>query len=276
MKFFIIACGCLLFSGCMTTTKTGTFGADRKQFMVIPEKAWKAQSERSYKRFVQKAKNSQVMVIDAKLDKVLNNMKSHAESFRTGSKAWNWEINASLNGELNAYGFPGGKVVINTGLYWGLGLNEDELAFVVAHEMAHALRDHNREKASLMVASNVAMLSASAGLGALATVATTVTSQTAYVPKAWTMESEADVLGLEIMANAGYNPEAALSFWKKYQQEEERRKKYNVSPQMGETLFTKRMENISKFLPVMQEKYLQAKNTGADSSVSLTTQNIVK
>jgi hypothetical protein len=65
-------------------------------------------------------------VIDAKLDQILQQLCSEAGLFRTGAKQWNWEIKGNLNGELNKHSLPGGKIIINIGLYWGLKLNQDE------------------------------------------------------------------------------------------------------------------------------------------------------
>ncbi|RKG33555.1 M48 family peptidase [Acinetobacter tianfuensis] len=253
----------------------GTAAAERKQFMMIPEKMWNAQSERSYKRFVNQAKDKQVLVIDNKLNNVLENLRSEADVFRTGSKNWNWEIKGNLNGELNAHALPGGKIIVNTGLYWGLKLNPDELAFVIAHEMAHSLRDHNREKASILLASNVALLTATAGVGGLASAAASAASQTAMLPQGWNIEVEADLIGLDIMARAGYNPEAAIVFWNKFQAESNRRKAFDVKPLMSDDVFAKRMANIEKHLPMMQQKYEQALANKVTADL-YTTQNIVK
>ena len=270
IKHYAIILSCLLSIGCVSTTNMGTTGAERKQFTMIPEKSFTSKSERSYNKFVEKQKDNQVLVKDPKLTKVLTNLSSQTDIYRTSSKKWKWEINGNLNGDLNAYGFPGGKIIINTGLYWKLNLTEDELAFVIAHEMAHALRDHSREKASMLLAGNVAMLTASAGLGVVASVATTVSTQSAYIPKAWLHEAEADSLGLEIMARSGYNPDAALTFWEKFQKESDRRKQYNVKPAMSDEIYTQRVENIKRLLPTMQEKYFEVlerkENTSSSAS----------
>lgn len=264
--FSIMTSGCLLFSGCMSTTNMGTAGADRKQFMVIPEKAWNVQSERSYTRFVNRAKDQQVLVIDAKLNQLMEQLRTEADAFRTGSEQWKWDIKGNLNGELNAHSLPGGKIIVNTGLYWGLKLNQDELAFVVAHEMAHSLRDHNREKASMLLASNLAILTATAGAGAIASAAASVTSQAALIPKGWNLEVEADVIGLDIMSRAGYNPKAAVDFWAKFQNESNRRKAFDIKPLMNDALYAKRIGNIEKYLPEMQARYKQVLATKVHSS----------
>ena len=274
-RFSAVSLSCLLFSGCMSTTNLGTAASERKQFMVIPAKVWTAQSERSYKRFTSEAKTKQVLVIDAKLNHVLDQLRTEADLFRTGSNQWNWSIQGNLNGELNAHSLPGGKIIVNTGLYWGLKLNEDELAFVIAHEMAHSLRDHNREKASMMLASNAAMLAATGGAEAIASVAASVASQTAMIPQGWNLEVEADVIGLDIMSRAGYNPNAAVDFWAKFQNESNRRKAFDVKPLMSDALYAKRIANIEKYLPEMQNKYQQVLATKAHSA-QYTARNTVQ
>lgn len=274
-NFFVMTLSCLLFSGCMSTTNMGTAGAERKQLMVIPQKTWNAQSDRSYKRFMNQAKEKQVLVIDTKLDGVLNHLKQEADVFRTGAKSWNWDIKGNLNGELNAHSLPGGKIIINTGLYWGLKLNQDELAFVIAHEMAHSLRDHNREKVSIMLASNVALLTATAGVGGLASAAASVAGQSVMIPQGWNLETEADLIALDIMSRAGYNPEAAVDFWNKFQKESIRRKAFDVKPMMSDGLFSKRMANIEKYLPAMQQQYVQVLATKVQAA-HYSAQNIAQ
>lgn len=128
----------------------------------------------------------------------------------------------------------------------------------MAHEMAHALRDHHREKISLLFASQVAMISSTAGIGALATAASSVTGQAVFLPKVSNFELEADVLALDLMSKAGFDPNAALSFWQKYQQETTRRQMLDVKPLMTQDSIDKRKVYIEKYLPEMHIQFQQA------------------
>ncbi|WP_180049902.1 MULTISPECIES: M48 family metallopeptidase [unclassified Acinetobacter] len=248
----------ILISACTSTTNLGTAGAERKQFFIVPQKLLTKQADRSYQQFIHQAKDKQLLIIDPKLDQVLNKLKKNAEFYRQGSSQWDWQVSGNLNKDLNAHGFPSGKIVINTGLYWSLKLNEDELAFVMAHEMAHALRDHHREKISLLFASQVAMISSTAGIGTLATAASSVTGQAVFLPKVSKFELEADVLALDLMSKAGFDPNAALSFWQKYQQETTRRQMLDVKPLMTQDSIDKRKIYIEKYLPEMHIQFQQA------------------
>lgn len=273
VSILIMLLNFILFTGCVSTTNLGTAGADRKQLLIIPQKSWTANAEKSYKRFINQAKHKQVLVIDRKLDHVLDNLKIETEVYRNGASHWDWEVNGNLNGSLDARGFPGGKIIVNTGLYWGLKLTEDELAFVIAHEMAHALRDHQREKMSTMLVSQVAVMSTTAGLGALASVASSVASQASFTPQMWNLESEADVLALDIMVRAGYNPESAIHFWNKFQQESLRREKFGVKPMMSHEIYLKRIHHLQSYLPALHKTYESAQVLKSVDA-SFVTQNL--
>lgn len=133
-----------------------------------------------------------------------------------------------MSNKLNTHGFAGGKVLLHTGIYWGLNLTEDELAYVIAHEMAHSLREHSRERLSTQML-----------LGPLARIKNGGQSMSA------TLEQEADLLGLEMIEKAGYNPAAAISFWEKYQHESSRRAQNGGDePLMSQSFMQQRIQAI--------------------------------
>jgi predicted Zn-dependent protease len=113
---------------------------------------------------------------------------------------------------------PGGKIMVYTGLVEQLNLSDAELAAVIGHEMAHALREHSRERISRAYAQQLALAGVAvvtgAGEGAM-NLANSVASVTFQLPHSREQESEADTIGLELMARAGYDPNAAVSVWKK-------------------------------------------------------------
>lgn len=178
-----------------------------RQFSIIPEKIWNERSKKSYKKIIRQAKRNHLLVIDPKLQRIMQKIIPHAQHISLNSAKMEWEIHAYLHGNLNAYAFAGGKILVNTGLYWQLDLTEDELAFVIAHEMAHALLDHSREK-----------MSASLLLGSVPSYLSEGVSQT------WLHEKEADLMAVQLMNKAGIGPQAAASFFEKLSRETERRR----------------------------------------------------
>ena len=116
---------------------------------------------------------------------------------------------------------PGGKIAVYTGIISKLNLTDDELAAVIGHEIAHALREHSREQISQQIATEqtISLVGALAGLGSTSQSLAGQASQLVIgLPFSRKMETEADVMGMELMARAGYNPEAAVNVWKKMAQ----------------------------------------------------------
>jgi predicted Zn-dependent protease len=115
---------------------------------------------------------------------------------------------------------PGGKMAIYTGLIEKLHASDDEIAAVMGHEIAHALREHSREQISQQMGTQVAVgvVGAFLGLGDLGqSIAGAVADVTLNLPKSRTAEVEADRIGVELAARAGYDPRAAVSLWEKMQ-----------------------------------------------------------
>jgi predicted Zn-dependent protease len=113
---------------------------------------------------------------------------------------------------------PGGKIMVYAGLIEQLHLSDAELAAVIGHEMAHALREHTRERVSRAYAQNLVLAGVAvvAGLDpGVADLAGRVSDVTFQLPHSRQQEEEADVIGLELMARAGYDPKAAVEVWRK-------------------------------------------------------------
>jgi predicted Zn-dependent protease len=233
MRSFLYAgLASICISGCVSTTHLDNSTADGKKVIVVGEQAWQAQSAKAYKKLINQMKKSRTVVIDPKLQRLMDQMLPHTSVYHPDSSEWQWEINAQLSGVLNASSFAGGKILVNTGMYWQLQLSDDELAFVIAHEMAHALLDHRRKK-----------VAASLFLGSLPTYLSHGVSQT------WLHESEADILALELMQHAGMNPQAASTFFEKFQRETERRRQLKADqPLMSGEFMDYRRQIISEAL----------------------------
>ena len=111
----------------------------------------------------------------------------------------------------------GGKIGVLTGSITKINATDDELAALIGHEIAHALRDHGREKVSKKLLTGLGVLAASsAGLGDMVVSGTSLLGDYGVnLPGSRKLESEADLLGVDIMVRAGYNPQGAVSFWNK-------------------------------------------------------------
>jgi Zn-dependent protease with chaperone function len=140
-----------------------------------------------------------------------------APRWNARARQWRWEVNLIGSKSVNAFCMPGGKIAVFTGLLDKLQLTDDEVAMVLGHEMAHALREHARERIAKSQGTN-ALLSLGAqlfGLGQLGDVAASIGTQLLTLKFSRDDEIEADLVGLELGARAGFAPQAAVSLWQK-------------------------------------------------------------
>ncbi|MEO7400473.1 MAG: M48 family metallopeptidase [Polaromonas sp.] len=143
-----------------------------------------------------------------------------AAQWNDRSRQWRWELNLITSKELNAFCMPGGKVAVYTGIIEQLKLTDDELAMIMGHEMAHALREHARARIAKSQGTGT-LLSLGAqllGLGQLGDVAASIGTQLLTLRFSREDESDADLVGLELAARGGFNPQAAVSLWQKMAQ----------------------------------------------------------
>ena len=214
----------LALAGCETvqTTERGAVGVDRTQRMMISAEQINAAAAQSYQQTMQEASAKGLRNRDAnqlnRVRAVVNRLIAAAGAFRPDSLRWAWEVNVLTSKEVNAWCMPGGKIAVYTGLLDTLQLTDAELAAVMGHEIAHALREHGREKASQQAAQNAligvgaALLGLGDGVASLANIAAQVTYG---LPNSREFEREADRIGVELAARAGYDPHAAITLWQK-------------------------------------------------------------
>src|SRR5262245_26031643 len=137
--------------------------------------------------------------------------------FRKDAPGWAWEVNVISSPEVNAWCMPGGKIAFYTGILDKLKLTDDEVAAIMGHEIAHALREHGRERASQQLAQNtgIGLGAAVLGIGGVADMASLAADVTLSLPNSRGQETEADRIGVELAARAGYDPRAAVALWQK-------------------------------------------------------------
>ncbi|MEE0986801.1 MAG: M48 family metallopeptidase [Succinivibrionaceae bacterium] len=217
VTIFLLALGLVELTACSTTVNPA-YGESRSQLLLIPEETINEAQAEAYEEDKNEAGDN--LNSDTKFTKRVKSISEKlinvATQIRPESKNWNWEVNTITDDTVNAYCRSGGKIIVYTGLNDALNLNDDELAFVIGHEIAHALKEHGRESASQEIV-NDGLVSTVSLLGDedYASIASTITTVGILLPYSREMELEADNLGLEIIHKAGFDPKAALSVTKK-------------------------------------------------------------
>jgi len=248
-------------AGCETvkTTNAGAVGVDRKQQMLVSSEAIDQGAAEAYEAELKAAREKGVLNTDkALLDRVTRvaqRIVGATSAFRADAGAWKWQFNVQKTDELNAYCMPGGRIMVYSGLVQKLDLSDAELATVIGHEVAHALREHTRERVSRAYAQQLVLAGAAAATGAsegATNIANMVGQVTFQLPFSRDQESEADEIGLELMARAGYDPHAALTLWNKM----------SAAEQAGTPKFLSthpapkdRIKDIQKILPRVMPLY---------------------
>ena len=211
-------------TGCQTvqTTAPGAVGVERQQTMLVSSRQVDDSAARAYTQLLQEASRKGLLNRNAaEVDRVRTisrRLIAKTPVFRPDAGSWQWETNVIGSKEVNAWCMPGGKIAVYTGLIERLRPTDDELAAVMGHEIAHALREHGRERASQVMAQSVAIgiLGAATGMSGAATdLSQVVLDVTLNLPNSRAFETEADRIGVELAARAGYDPRAAISLWQK-------------------------------------------------------------
>ncbi|ROM97233.1 M48 family metallopeptidase [Pseudomonas brassicacearum] len=259
----------LLLSGCQSvnTTNGGAVGVERKQYMfsMLSTDEVNQMYAQSYQKTVGEASNKGVLDKNSseakRVQAIANRLIAQAPVFRPDSAQWTWEVNLIKSDELNANCGPGGKIIFYTGLIDSLKLTDDEIAAVMGHEIAHALREHGREAMSKAYGIEMAKQGAGALLGLgqdTLALADTVANYGMTLPNSRANENEADLIGLELAARAGYNPNAAITLWDKMSKASE-----GSPPEFMSThpASSSRVASLQAAIPKVMPLYQQAKKS---------------
>lgn len=219
------ACAMALLTACaaVETTDSGTVGVERKQYMsrMVSEEALQQEAAQQYSSLVSQARAQGAVDVNAaqtaRVKKIAQQLIAQVGAFRPDARSWNWEVHVLNSEDVNAWCMPGGKIAVYTGLINQIKPTDAELAAVIGHEMAHALREHAREQVSqqMMTSMGLSVLSAVTGGGATADMGTALSEVMFTLPNSRTAEAEADRIGVELAARAGYDPRAAVTLWEK-------------------------------------------------------------
>lgn len=210
-------------AGCQTvqTTQPGMVGVTRTQSMAVSSEQIDQASVLAYGKLLKEAGAKNILNRDpamlARVRGIAQRLIGQTAVFRPDASGWRWEINVFQSEQVNAFCMAGGKIGVYAGLINKLQITDAELAAVMGHEMAHALREHVREQVSLQYAMQLPsiLISAVTGSEALAQLGDMVGDVTLSLPRSRQAESEADVMGVELAARAGYDPRAAITLWQK-------------------------------------------------------------
>jgi predicted Zn-dependent protease len=218
----MIAAGILL--GCQTaeTTQAGAVGIDRDQRFALSSAEVNKAADQAYDKAMAQAKKKGALNRNPeqlrRVREITSRLIPATAVFRKDAPSWKWEVNVISSKEVNAWCMPGGKMAVYSGLIEQLNASDEELAAVMGHEIAHALREHARERASQQMAQQtiIGIGAALLGIGDLgAGLANVVADVTVGLPYARNFERESDRIGVELAARAGYDPRAAVTLWQK-------------------------------------------------------------
>ncbi|MDN6276568.1 M48 family metallopeptidase [Psychrobacter sp.] len=253
----------LTLTGCSSTTNTGAVGVDRQQLLLVSSEQVLQLSAQSYAQTLQEANAKGVLNTNQaqvnRLKTIANRLIGQVGVYRPDAAQWDWEVHTIKSDQLNAFVMPGGKIMFYSGIIDRLNLTDDEIAAIMGHEISHALREHSRERMSREYATQTSIGLAASIFGlsqGQAQIANVAGDLGLSRPHSRTQESEADQIGLELMARAGYNPQAAISLWQKMQNASE-----GEPPQFLSThpSSSSRISDMQSLMPKVMPLYQQSR-----------------
>lgn len=263
----LLSSAVLAMVGCASTTTGGAVGAERKQLMLVSSAQLDQMAAQSYAKLQADASKQGALNTEPALTQrvraIAARIEPHTAVFRPDAPGWKWEVNVISSNELNAFCMPGGKIAFYSGLIKQLNLSDAEIAIVMGHEISHALREHSREQVSQAIAAQTTIDIGAALLGlggGSANLASTAYQALIATKFSRVDESEADRMGLELTARAGYDPRTGVAVWQKMM-------KANQGGRPPEFLSThpaesNRIQQIESLLPAVIPLYDAARRRG--------------
>lgn len=206
------------------TTNPGTIGIDRVQRLspLVSESDLSAGAATAYTQLIGEERAKGTLnanpAMSRRVQGIADDLIPAVAVFRADAVDWNWEVNVIESDQLNAWAMPGGKIAFYSGIIETLQLTDAEIAAIMGHEIAHALREHSRERLSEQATTGLAIGLGGAllGLGGGATDMASLAYNTTFgLKNSRSHETEADRIGVELAARSGYDPRAAISVWQK-------------------------------------------------------------
>ena len=239
---------------------------------LVPAEQVERGAAQQYQQMKQQAAQQRALAPDdhpqvVRLRTMAQKMLPFTPKWSDRAKGWQWEVNLINSKQINAFCMPGGKIAFYTGILDTLKLTDDEVAAVMGHEIAHALREHARARMGKQAATSIGanVVSQVFGLGNLGQAALGASANLLTLKFSRDDETESDLVGLELMARAGYDPRAGITLWQKMQSANK-----GAPPQWlsthpaGDT----RIKEIQKHLPEVMPLYERAKKAQGASSAA--------
>jgi Zn-dependent protease with chaperone function len=264
----VLVASCLLVA-CANTSRPGVVGVERSQFMMISAAQIDRMSAISYEQQAKAAQKKKILITSGpeyeRLKTIANRLIPQTAVFRDDTRNWNWGLQLIDSPIVNATCAPGGRITFYSGIINKLNLTDDEIAAIMGHEIAHAVREHGREQVSQALAqniiSNVALAAAGAGSAQSIDAANQIMQYVLVLPNSRQNEREADAIGLELAARGGYDPRAAITLWQKMSKESQGKN----PPEFLSTHPSNenRIKELSALIPKVMPLYEAAKRNSA-------------
>ncbi|MET3180248.1 M48 family metallopeptidase [Variovorax sp. NFACC27] len=217
--FLLAAAGAVLAKPALAQVEVGKPSVARN---IVPVEQIEAAGVQQYGQLLEQARAKGALAGESnpqlqRLRTIARRLVPFATPWNSRARDWKWEVNLIGSKQINAFCMPGGKIAFFTGILDQLKLTDDEVAMVMGHEMAHALREHARARMAKSAGTGAALSIGAQllGWGQVGDLAARAGTQLITLKFSRSDESEADLVGLELAARAGYDPQASVSLWKK-------------------------------------------------------------
>jgi Zn-dependent protease with chaperone function len=258
-RAFLLAASTTAVGAAWAQVDVGSASGLRK---LVPAETLEASARQQYAQVLNEARSKGALAPEGhpqlqRLQTIAQKLIPYTAQWNPRSRDWKWQINLIGSKQINAWCMPGGKIAFYTGILEQLKLDDDEVAMIMGHEMAHALREHARERLAKSQATSMGLSVASQllGLGSLGDVAANLGTQLLTLKYSRDDETESDLVGLEIAARGGFRPQASVSLWQKMQAASN-----NGGPSFLSThpSGANRIQELEANLPKVQNLYQQA------------------
>lgn len=225
------------------------------------------QANQQYHQLLQQAAAKNALAPDSNADlqrlrRIQQRILPFTYAVNPRAQQWRWEVNLLGSSQVNAFCMPGGKIAFYSGILTKLKLSDDEVAIVMGHEIVHALKEHGVEQAQKQVYGDLAARAGGALLSSWLGINPNITDLGARAANSLFQlrfsrsdEGEADAIGLELAARAGYDPRAGVALWKKMAQASQGSPPQWLSSHPADK---NRIAEIERRLPTVLPLYAQA------------------
>ena len=218
-RAFLLAAGSAVAAPVLAQVDVGRSSSMRN---LVPAEQLEQAAQQQYAQLLAEARAKGLLAGDGnpqlrRLRAIAQRLIPYTAQWNERARNWRWEVNLFNSKSINAFCMPGGKIGFFTGILDQLKLSDDEVAMIMGHEMAHALREHARERLAKSTATSLGLRLGSEllGLGNLGAAAADMGTQLLTLKFSREDESEADLVGLELAARGGFAPNASVSLWQK-------------------------------------------------------------